>query len=117
MVTLTSSSEIGFVVKPASPEGVVAPDAVPLAYDLQLTNVKVGVNGAPVAEQTNGYFEVKHNDTVLAKNNTVNVATGAAAASSKLKISTKAGVPATISAGEEVIVQAVVAVTPQTATI
>ncbi|WP_305816416.1 hypothetical protein [Photobacterium leiognathi] len=115
-VTLTSASEIAFVVKEADKvTGEALTDAAQLAYDIQLTNVKVGVNGAAIAEQTNGFFEVKHNGNVFAKNSTEVVT--AESAGSKLTISTKAGVPATVSAGEEVIVQAVVAVTPKTAEI
>ncbi|WP_318468382.1 hypothetical protein [Photobacterium leiognathi] len=117
VVTLTSSSKIGFVVKPADEAGVVADDAVPLAYDVQLTNVRVGINGAPTAEQTNGFFEVKHNNAVFPKNSTVNVAVDKAAEGSMLEIATKAGVTSELNADEEVTVQAVVAVTPKTAEI
>ncbi|WDG07104.1 hypothetical protein PUN50_10115 [Vibrio campbellii] len=113
-VTLKSASQIGFVVKKDdNKDGVISADeGTPLAYDVQLTNVRVGIDGAAIAEQTDGFFEVKHNGTLLDKHSTATISAETAAAGSKFDISTKAGVSAPITAGQEVILQAIVAVTP-----
>ncbi|WP_404973617.1 hypothetical protein [Vibrio campbellii] len=116
-VTLKSASQIGFVVKKdANKDGVISGtengEGTALAYDVQLTNVRVGIDGAAIAEQTDGFFEVKHNGTLLDKHSTATITADTAAAGSKFDISTKAGVSAPITAGQEVILQAIVAVTP-----
>ncbi|GEK15921.1 hypothetical protein [Aliivibrio fischeri] len=119
-ITLNSSSEIGFkVVEDLGSQGVYEPsmDITPMQYSYTLTNVKVGINGIATTQNPEGYFAVyaDGNATASKIGTAVEKATGL-----PTRLSIKGnGTPSAdlFSSGDDVVVMAVVSVTPDSAAI
>lgn len=112
-IALNTSSKLSFdVLKDDNKDGVIADgEGAKLAYNLTLTNVKLGKNDAAPAEQVDGFFKINLNDAHLAKDTVTAIA--ADAASSIFEVASDATVTTTLQANDKVVLQAVLAVAPQ----
>ena len=114
-IALNSSSEIGFkVVADALTTDVgyqIGVDIAPMNYKYTLTNVKVGVNGLATTQQpTGGYFAVHANGGAALVTAAEQTVTDKSA--TRLSIKAATGATATLASGDDVVVMAVVSVTP-----
>ncbi|MGR5048746.1 hypothetical protein ACPV3P_08405 [Photobacterium damselae] len=115
-IQLIDSNEIGFkVVKDAAAGGDYNPetDVAPLPYKGTLTSVKVGVNGFPSEQAADGYFNIYADGAKLAVNNADAINKTAQNNITRLTVKPKDATPnAALTAGDAVVVQALVAVNP-----
>ncbi|HIF9079023.1 TPA: hypothetical protein ACX6NV_003941 [Photobacterium damselae] len=115
-IKLISSNEIGFkVVKDAAAGGDYDPatDVAPLPYKGTLTSVKVGVNGFVSEQVADGYFDIYADGTKVAVNAADAINKTAPNNITRLTVKPKDANPnAALTAGDAVVVQALVAVNP-----
>jgi hypothetical protein len=121
-IALNSSSEIGFkVVKDAGiaagsgavQEYLPGVDVEPLKYSYTLTNVKVGIGGIATTQANDGYFAVYANGSTTPSTVGTKVEQ-AAGLPTRLTVKgrTAASAADLLAAGDDVVVMAVVSVTP-----
>lgn len=117
-IALNSASEIGFKV--VSDEEVnsspydPSTDVNPINYKYTLTNIKVGINGFSAEQQApNGYFTVHANGGDALVIGTEKSMTDKGATRLTLKSSNSTAVAENLKSGDDVVVMAVVSVTPQ----